>query len=229
MVRESGSSSARETSSGSEENHYYELKAERYSNVIDYFPLSQEGQDYLAALTKIADALGVDQLTFSSVSSAISRLSAEELSIRRSTLSMHHAEDDLMAHLASTRHEEALILKWTETLKAEPQPDSSIPTLERRKIAFSTKAKEYHEELNALMTQMPEEPPLTVSQLAAHHKQLRNKERELAEKRAKVAAFQGLPPNLDLARHELSNARDEQTKFIQLRERLLDRMASGVS
>jgi hypothetical protein len=35
--------------------------------------------------------------------------------------------------------------------------------------------------------------------------------------------------NLDLARHELRTARQRQTELIQLRERLLDRMADSVS
>lgn len=96
---------------------------------------------------------------------------------------------------------------------------------------------------------MPEQPPLTVSQLAHFHKQLRNREQRLKNKRAKVQAFEGLPPvrarsiimplaanltfwlfeNIELARHEVRNARDEQMRLLQLRERLLERMASGVS
>jgi hypothetical protein len=34
--------------------------------------------------------------------------------------------------------------------------------------------------------------------------------------------------NLELARYELRNSRDEHLKLIQLRERLLGRMAEGV-
>ena len=66
------------------------------------------------------------------------------------------------------------------------------------------------------------------------------------EKRAKIKAFQGLPPvrtnsipfvsteifyaqNLNLARHELRVARQRQMELIQLRERLLGRMADSVS
>ncbi|KIM39013.1 hypothetical protein M413DRAFT_75428 [Hebeloma cylindrosporum] len=54
-------------------------------------------------------------------------------------------------------------------------------------------------------------------------------ERELKEKRAKIKAFQGLPPNLELARHELRVARQRQMELIQLRERLLGHMADNLS
>ena len=41
---------------------------------------------------------------------------------------------------------------------------------------------------------MPEEPPLTITDLATFRKQLKKQEQLLKEKRAKVEAFQGLPP-----------------------------------
>lgn len=92
---------------------------------------------------------------------------------------------------------------------------------------------------------MPDAPPVTVSKLTKQQEKIKSKEQELKTKRAKIKAFQGLPPvryyyltspslfkrgqNLELARHELRNARDEQMKLIQLRERLLGRMAESVS
>jgi len=212
----------------SRESQYYETKARQYGDLLARFPLSPEGEEYLAVLTEIANSLGVDNLSFASFSSAISRLSAEELSARRSLLRMAHVEEELKVHLATTMHEEMLIKKWKETLRSQ-YSEANIPSLERRKATLSAKAKEYQEELKGIMAQMPEEPPLTVTQLGAFHRELRSKEKVLAEMRAKVAAFQGLPPNIDLARHELSVARNEQMKLIKLRERLLDRMASGVN
>lgn len=44
-----------------------------------------------------------------SYSAAIHELSMEELAARRSTLRLRQAEQELVAHLASLRHEEALI------------------------------------------------------------------------------------------------------------------------
>ena len=129
----------------------------------------------------------------------------------------------------------------------------------------------------------------TISQFFEQKEKNQIKERELKEKRAKIKAFQGLPPvsifflkkgpyhllilttttttktiksfyffdqtwyidfffffllffrfisffffffwfqNLELARHELRAARQKQMELIQLRERLLDRMADGVA
>jgi HAUS augmin-like complex subunit 1 len=98
---------------------------------------------------------------------------------------------------------------------------------------------------------MPTEPDITVTQLLTQQDRLRKKEQEIKSKRAKIKAFQGLPPvafseiedacqctlttadcvsqSLDLARLELRNARNEQMKLIQLREKLLDKMADGVA
>ncbi|PCH33196.1 hypothetical protein WOLCODRAFT_61508 [Wolfiporia cocos MD-104 SS10] len=158
---------------------------------------------------------------------AISRLSTDDLAAQRSNIHLSLAERELRANLSSAQFQQDLIRRWLETLQAEPATtNESVPAMERRKAALIVKAKEYQDELNA---QMPNDPPITVSQLAETQKQLKAKERTLAEKRAKVKAFQGLPPNVDVARHKLKNAREEQMKLIQLRDRLLDRMVSGVS
>ncbi|EPQ61231.1 hypothetical protein GLOTRDRAFT_30378 [Gloeophyllum trabeum ATCC 11539] len=76
---------------------------------------------------------------------------------------------------------------------------------------------------------MPSTPAVTVSEVMDQRERIRSKEQELKAKRAKIQAFKGLPPNLELARHELRNARQEQMQLIQLRERLLGAMAAGVS
>ncbi|CCM06341.1 uncharacterized protein FIBRA_08595 [Fibroporia radiculosa] len=209
----------------------YDQQAQIFGSIETFIqPLKDEaGEEYLERLTDVAEVLGIDDPSFSSFASAISRLSAEEIAVKRSELRLHAAEDELMMHLASMKHEEALVSQWLDTMEAEPPPGSSIAALEKRKAALSSKAREYQEELRATMAQMPEDPPLTFTQLAAYHKELRQKEKVLAQKRARVKAFQGLPPNLELARHELQHAQNEQMKLVQLRERLLDKMASGVS
>ncbi|OJT12887.1 hypothetical protein TRAPUB_10584 [Trametes pubescens] len=76
---------------------------------------------------------------------------------------------------------------------------------------------------------MPDAPPVNITELYAFRKKLKEQEKILKEKRAKVEAFQGLPPNIDLARHALAEARDKQMELIQLRERLLGKMADGVN
>ena len=96
---------------------------------------------------------------------------------------------------------------------------------------------------------MPDDIPLTITELAMFRKELKKQEQALKDKRAKVEAFQGLPPvspsnnhqtlafnctdcgrkNIELARHALQEARDQQMALIQLRERLLGKMVDGVS
>ncbi|KAH9920306.1 uncharacterized protein B0H18DRAFT_1024749 [Fomitopsis serialis] len=196
------------------ETQYYKKKLIELAVNPEDRALSDEVQQYLAILTDIADALGVDDLSFSSYSAAMHTLSMEELTARRST--------ELVNHLASMRHEEALIQQGATS-------DASVPAMERRRAVLAAKIKEYRAEEETLKRELPAESVVTVTELAALHKQIKARDKTLAEKRAKVAAFQGLPPNIELARHELRKAQDEQMNLIQLRERLLDRMASGVS
>ena len=89
----------------------------------------------------------------------------------------------------------------------------SVHVLERRKAALTAKAKEYQKELDELtacsvhlgiqefrtdpfisQAHMPEAPPLSITELVAFRKELKKQEQVLKEKRAKVEAFQGLPP-----------------------------------
>ncbi|KAF9463156.1 hypothetical protein BDZ94DRAFT_640663 [Collybia nuda] len=119
--------------------------------------------------------------------------------------------------------------RWRAEMEREGYGGETSEMLDRRREALLKKAKEYHKELDSLLANMPAAPPVTVSKLTKQQEKNKLKEQELKTKRAKIKAFQGLPPNLDLARHELRNARDEQTKLIQLRERLLGRMAESVT
>ncbi|KAH9836630.1 uncharacterized protein C8Q71DRAFT_857850 [Rhodofomes roseus] len=211
------------------ELQYYHEKAKHLVVNPESFTLSDEAHQYLDLLTDIAELLGVDDISFSSYSAAIQRLTMDELAARRSSLHLGQTEQELVAHLASLCYEEDLIKHWKKTITAEPEPHASVSVLERRRAALTAKIKEYQAEEEALKRILPSESSVTVTELATIHKQIKVKDKTLAEKRAKVAAFQGLPPSIELARHELRRARDEQLKLIQLRERLLDRMASGVS
>ncbi|EIW65167.1 uncharacterized protein TRAVEDRAFT_159993 [Trametes versicolor FP-101664 SS1] len=221
-------SSSATSSSGSASERYYALKGLPYSH-LDTLELSPEVEDYLDILTDIADALGIDDLSFSTYSKAIERLDEEELSVTRSLLRTREAEDELTRHLLSLIHEQTQLEKWTHVLQSDPGADDNVPALERQKAALTSKAKEYQKELEAVMSDMPEAPPINITELYAFRKNLKEQEKILKEKRAKVEAFQGLPPNIDLARHALAEARDKQMELIQLRERLLGKMADGVN
>ncbi|KAI0638889.1 hypothetical protein C8Q77DRAFT_1078171 [Trametes polyzona] len=212
----------------SSSQHYYQLKARPYT-YLNGLELSSEAEDYIETLTDIAEALGIDDISASSYSTAIERLDAEELSISRSLFRTREAEEELTRHLLSVLHEQSLLEKWTTTLQSAPHSDESVSALERQKAALTSKAREYQKELDAAMSDMPEAPAVSITELAAFRKELKKQEQVLKEKRAKVEAFQGLPPNIDLARHALAEAREKQMELTRLRERLLGKMAESVN
>ncbi|KAI0369862.1 hypothetical protein BV20DRAFT_1044108 [Pilatotrama ljubarskyi] len=207
---------------------YYTAKGRLFSH-LDGLQLSPEIEDYLETLTDIAEALDIDQLSFSTYSGAIECLETEELSVARSLLRTREVKDELARHLLSSLHEQRQMEKWTETLQSQSNGDETTAALERQKAALTSKAKEYQKELDLITSDMPETPPVSITELAAFRKQLKKHEQVLKEKRARVEAFQGLPPNIDLARHALAEARDKQMELIQLRERLLGKMVDGVN
>ncbi|KAI9065770.1 hypothetical protein FKP32DRAFT_1567227 [Trametes sanguinea] len=216
------------TASGSAPGRYYTLRGRPLAH-LDDLELMPETERYLDILVDIADALGVDDLSFSTYSEAIERLDAEELAITRSLLRTREARDELEQHLLSTLHENALIEKWVQSLQSGPHDEESVASLQREKAARASKAKEYQKELDMLMSDMPEAPPIPITELAALRKQLKKQDQVLKEKRAKVEAFQGLPPNIDLARLALAEASEKHMELIQVRERLLRKMAEGVN
>ncbi|KAH8101382.1 hypothetical protein BXZ70DRAFT_932791 [Cristinia sonorae] len=211
----------------SDTNHY--VSSSRDSGAfLDGLKLDSEVEEYLDVLTDVAETLGLENLSFSSFLSAISDLSSEELALRRSLLHLQDAEATLQDHLVATKYEESLINGWVQSLQSTS--GSETASLERKKAQLYAKSKEYQKELEKVKASMsPDRPPMTITELAAYKDQLKKKEQELKTKRAKIQAYQGLPPNVDLARLELQNARDEYVKLIQLRERLLGSMARGVA
>ncbi|KAF8816606.1 hypothetical protein BYT27DRAFT_7181417 [Phlegmacium glaucopus] len=189
----------------------------------------------LNILTEVVQILGIPDASYTSYSTAITHLTKESFSLDRSLNRLEQVEDELSNHLASIKHEYHLIEHWNKTLIPGPSNTSSTanmetaPTLERRRETLIKKAKEYHKELESLLVEEPLQVSITVSQLLEQKEKNQVRERELKEKRAKIRAFQGLPPNLELARHELRTARQKQMELVQLRERLLGRMADGVA
>ncbi|KAG5649643.1 hypothetical protein H0H81_002723 [Sphagnurus paluster] len=197
---------------------------------LDPPQLSKEVEERLNVLQGIADSLYIDDPSDPlSYQSAIAHLSADALAAKRLLNRLAFIEQELQTHLATTRFEVRLLAQGTEALDAEHAKGENAAVLERRREDLVRKAKEYHEELKSILKTMPDAPAVTVSCLTEQQARNRAREQELKAKRAKVKAFKGLPPNIELARHELRNARNELGELTQLRERLLGRMAEGVS
>ncbi|THH17224.1 hypothetical protein EW146_g3544 [Bondarzewia mesenterica] len=212
--------STSENASEDRESLYYSLKGKDVRHLYKDAPgglvLSDEVEERLSLLVRIAEALGVDDMSFSSYSAAIARLSAETLSVKQENLHMRRAENELEVHLTSVKHEHRLIVKpscfiivfsliHTDTCAGDP-------------CLVITTQKE-----------MPEEPSVTIGEFLKQRERIRDREKALRTKRAKVEIFKGLPPNLALAQQELRGARKDLVMLTDLRERLLERMAEGVS
>ncbi|KAI8983281.1 hypothetical protein BD414DRAFT_529720 [Trametes punicea] len=210
------------------ERGFYVLKGRAYSH-FDQLELSSETENYLEALVDIADALGIDDLSFSTYSEAIERLDAEELTVVRSLLRTREAEDELSQQLLTAVHEKTLIKNWMKELHTTSLGTERVAALQRQKATLTSKAKEYQKELETTLMDMPEAPPVSITEFISLRKQLKKQEQMLKEKRARVEAFQGLPPNIELAKHALAEARDKQMELIQLRERLLSKMVDEVN
>ncbi|KAF9554539.1 hypothetical protein CPC08DRAFT_766654 [Agrocybe pediades] len=195
-------------------------------------PTSEELRQSLDTLADVIEALGIQDASFASYSSSIDQLTAEKFSLLRSLCRLKQVEDTMQSRLESLNHEIDLLDHWNKVL-VPGSADSLYPeastTLERRKDALVKKAKENHRQLEKLQTEEPIDVKVSIGQLLAQKERIQAKAKEIKEKRAKIKAFKGLPPNLELARHELRLARQKQMELIQLRERLLGKMADGVA
>ncbi|CDO71731.1 hypothetical protein BN946_scf184920.g15 [Trametes cinnabarina] len=216
-----------ESTSGPATAHrYYALKGRAVAH-LDNLELSPEVEERVDVLVDIADALGIDDLSYSTYADALDRLDADELALTRSLLRTREAQDELEEHLLSIVREKAFIEKWMQTLQTGSHAEAEVASLQRQKAALASKAKEYQNELDAIMSDMPESP-VSITELAVMRKLLKKQDQVLKEKRAKVEAFQGLPPNIDLARHALAEANEKHMELVRIRERLLGKMADGV-
>ncbi|KAJ7691307.1 hypothetical protein B0H17DRAFT_1286852 [Mycena rosella] len=188
--------------------------------------LSPELKEKLDILTRVADFLGIDDLSFSSYSSALTRLYAREQDAQHTLTRLEHVERELRSHLATMVHEERLIDGWIDRLETEHASGESTSTIERRRETLLKKAKEYRTILENIAI---EPPPISFADLTAQQAANARRAQEIKDKRARIKLFKGLPPDLDLARQQLKSARAAQMELIQLRERLLGRMADGVA
>ncbi|KAF9490417.1 hypothetical protein BDN71DRAFT_1400026 [Pleurotus eryngii] len=193
--------------------------------------ISDELNQQLGVLCEVAEILNIDDISFASYSysEAILNLSTERANAKQTLVRLQLAERELRVSLAVTRHEERLLEKWQSVIQDEHQTKNSIVSLEKRRDATIKKAKEYRKALDDLMEHAVEAPEITVTDLVKQKEKNRLREQTLKDKRAKLAAFQGLPPSLDIARHELQKAQDEYIKLMQLRERLLGKMADDLN
>ncbi|KAJ7362971.1 hypothetical protein DFH08DRAFT_841779 [Mycena albidolilacea] len=187
--------------------------------------LTPEVQQRLNILTRVADILGIDDLTSSSYASAITRLSAREQDAQHSLNRLTLVERELQSHLATLAHEERLIESWTERLDTEHAQNESTSTIQSRRETMLKKAKEYRTLLDTIVI---DAPTVIFADLTAQQTANEQKMQSIKTKRAQIKAFKGLPPNLALARQQLKAARASQMELIRIRERLLGEMAESV-
>ncbi|KAL1692224.1 hypothetical protein GGG16DRAFT_124268 [Schizophyllum commune] len=192
--------------------------------------LPEEIAQRLSLLADIAQLLRIDGATdFLSYSNALTRLSQNSLEARRTLARLEYMESELRAHLAEMKHEERLIFKWKSTINEEYPDGEDARAVLRRRDAVLRKAKEYKNELDQMQTEVPQSPSVTIGDLALQQEANWQREHAIKAKRAKLKAFQGLSSNPDLARAQLREAQDEQTRLIGIREQILAKMADSVA
>ncbi|KAF5355898.1 hypothetical protein D9756_004355 [Leucocoprinus leucothites] len=191
--------------------------------------LSEEIKKRTGILSEAARLLDAKDVSFASITSKIDALSDEELLLRLSLNRLAFIEDELTMNLARLSHELQLISKWRVILGSELVSSETSASLERKREALIRKAKELNREFITAMDESKDKSSTTITHVLKQKERNAKKEEALKIKRAKLRVLQGLPPNLELARHELFQAEQEQVKLIQLRERLLGSLANDIS
>ncbi|KAF7318594.1 hypothetical protein HMN09_00370100 [Mycena chlorophos] len=201
-------------------------------------------EDTTALVERLQSLLELDELSFASISHAITHLSARDTHAQVAKTRVGLVETQLKAHLATMRDEEVLIDRWINELESSlsntKQPDSNSesevvppPTheSESKREVLLRKAKEDRATLDGMKARGCgiAAPEITFSQLNRLQESNANKKDEIKEKQARLRAFQGLPANLDLARDKLRTAREAQMELVRTREKLLGQMAAGVA
>lgn len=162
--------------------------------------------------------------------------------------------------------------RWIKEFDS-PDLTSKLEETEHQRAILALKAEEYQAELRHIQVHLAIaiydhsdmfrdlifppiscvqdiKPTTTVADFLAQKERLRKKEHEVKIKRARIQAFQGLPPvrplytqfprflstrhslsrqNLALAKQELHQAREELIRLSNLRERLLNNMVEEIS
>ncbi|TFK28413.1 hypothetical protein FA15DRAFT_60231 [Coprinopsis marcescibilis] len=197
-------------------------------------PLPEDLEESIDILGELVDTLGLQDVSFASFSSALNRLMDRSFALSLTQQRLSSTEEQIMDHLAYLKHQNGLLEHWMKVLQEDPSFDGASGSsekpeaLERRREALLRKAREYHNDLESILAHS-QVPPVTINRMLRKQEKNRQLESEIKIKRAKIKAFQGLPPNLDLARLQLRKAREEQLELIRLREELLQNMAAGVA
>lgn len=153
---------------------------------------------------------------------------------------------DLTSRLEETEHQRAIL-----ALKAEEYQAELRNILVRLVVAIYDDSEMFRDLiLPSMLCVQGTKPTITVADFLAQKERLRKKEHEVKIKRARIQAFQGLPPvrhlytqfprfiltrhslsrqNLALAKQELHQAREELIRLSNLRERLLNNMVEEIS
>ncbi|KAF8584965.1 hypothetical protein K439DRAFT_1231758, partial [Ramaria rubella] len=144
-------------------------------------------------------------------SAALSKLSSDRLQTELHLITLKSAEKELRRANALANHRHELSASWPQ----RDDLDADTASLERQRRAMMAKAKEYQDELSAI--NVPD-ASLTITSLVALQDKLHQKEKNLKLLKARLSAFEGLPPNLDLAKQELRIARENQIRLMNIRE-----------
>ncbi|EIM92042.1 uncharacterized protein STEHIDRAFT_151390 [Stereum hirsutum FP-91666 SS1] len=156
---------------------------------------------------------------------ALNKISRDLFDLRRDSIRLQGVEEEVQQHLKMAESELRLITKWIKEFDS-PDLTSKLEETEHQRAILALKAEEYQAELRHIQDI---KPTTTVADFLAQKERLRKKEHEVKIKRARIQAFQGLPPNLALAKQELHQAREELIRLSNLRERLLNNMVEEIS
>ncbi|KXN83349.1 hypothetical protein AN958_01544 [Leucoagaricus sp. SymC.cos] len=161
---------------------------------MDDLHVQKEIADKIETLSKVADLVDAKDVSFESITSEIDALSDEALLLQLSNNRLAFIEEELISDLASASHELHLITDWKEKLESELASSETPAGLERKREALIRKAKELNQEHQQMMKESQDKPPITITQLLKQKERLAKKEEDLKVKKAKLKAFQGLPP-----------------------------------
>ncbi|KDQ17540.1 hypothetical protein BOTBODRAFT_155558 [Botryobasidium botryosum FD-172 SS1] len=178
-------------------------------------------------LGHIAATLELQEASVDRITEAVMDLQGQTLDVTLALRRLRAVELELKAKLDDARGEEASAHAMAHELSSLGLGGSGDKvSLERRKKALVGKAKDYQARLEAVK---PPRYSISVGDCIALQDELAAREGAIREKESRVRAFAGLPPNLTVARFEVEKGREKLMELVMLREKLLSKMAAGVS
>jgi HAUS augmin-like complex subunit 1 len=129
---------------------------------------------------------------------------------------------------------ECMQTRLTDLLEELKAPAFDAPTtlaretneLQRATKHLNAKRTEYDTRLAALKTTV-ELPDVGIMEIVKEEKALEALKERVAEKEARVKAYQGLPHDKDLAKLEVERVRREVRKLVGQRDRLFEELVEG--